>query len=59
MENKREFVADVVAALVKHGDGRYDHYANMNYVSDGGMEYIECNGVRYNVTWDSLPALNR
>lgn len=70
MEDKRRFVQDVIAAYIRHGDGRYDWLMNnvcIEYLdeSDGlpkCEEVIEVtNGhwtKRYCVTGDSLNAIN-
>lgn len=58
-EDKHAFVNDVVEALIKHGDGRYDWLMDrpIVYDKDGGIEWVEHRRVRYNVTGDSLTSL--
>lgn len=57
--SKQAFVRDVIAALVKHGDGRYDWMAEKIgfYELDSGMQIISDGYHRYDVTCDSLTSI--
>ena len=68
MENKRQFVQDVIAAYINNGDGYYDFLRNVqvSYLdsSDGLPPHVEMIEVtngrwtkRYDVTADSLNAI--
>lgn len=58
-QHKAQFVADMNAALLANGEGRYSHLADtpLTYAVDGFEEFVVCGTKRACVTGDSLTAL--
>lgn len=63
MENKVQFVSDFQEALIKNGDGRYDHLRNKSFFvreeGSGNKTVLEYGSSRIDITVDSLTSIAR